>query len=274
MARCRTVMVGSLSQGNMVADTHAHAHVVTPDALMALNTLGIAVLAEDDDLLAVSKPPGLVVHPAYQHPDGTLTDAVFAYADARGWTRPWLLHRLDRETSGVVVFARTEYARKAMVRQLQQRQIGKRYLAIIRGGLPLGGVIDAPLARDPEDRRRVIITPTGKQAATRYRMLGSRGEFALVLVEPVTGRTHQIRAHLASLGAPLAGDATYGSMDTHLRAFGIERVQLHAWELAFRHPASGSDCVVRAPVPHDMNDALVAIGLRDLLVDDSTVARM
>jgi 23S rRNA pseudouridine1911/1915/1917 synthase len=264
-------MVGSLARENMVADTH----VVTSDALMALNTLGIAVLAEDDDLLAVSKPPGLVAHPAYRHPDGTLTDAVFAYADERGWTRPWLLHRLDRETSGVVVFARTEYARRAMVRQLQQRQIGKRYLAIIRGGLPLdSGVIDAPLARDPEERRRVIIRPTGKQAATRYRVLGSRGGFALVLVEPLTGRTHQIRAHLASLGAPLAGDATYGGTDEHLRALGIERVQLHAWELAFRHPASGSDYVVRAPVPHDMNDALVAIGLRDLLVEDSTVARM
>lgn len=264
-------MVGTLAREIMVADTH----VVTPDALMALNTLGIAVLAEDDDLLAVSKPPGLVAHPAYRHPDGTLTDAVFAYAEARGWTRPWLLHRLDRETSGVVMFARTEYARRAMVRQLQQRNIGKRYLAIIRGELPLGsGVIDAPLARDPEDRRRVIITPTGKQAATRYRVLGSRDGFTLVLAEPVTGRTHQIRAHLASLGAPLAGDATYGGSDTHVRALGIGRVQLHAWELAFRHPASGSDCLVRAPVPHDMNDMLVAIGLRDLLVDDSTVARM
>lgn len=273
MGSFRTAIVGSLSQENMVADTHAHG--VTPDALMALNTLGIAVLAEDDDLLVVSKPPGLVAHPAYRHPDGTLTDAVFAYAEQRGWTRPWLLHRLDRETSGVVVFARTEYARRAMVRQLQQRQIGKRYLAIIRGALPLeSGVIDAPLARDPEERRRVIITPTGKQAATRYRVLGARGGFALVLAEPVTGRTHQIRAHLASLGAPIAGDATYGGMDEHLRAFGIERGQLHAWELACRHPASGGGYVVRAPVPHDMNDALVAIGLQHLLVDDSTVARI
>jgi 23S rRNA pseudouridine1911/1915/1917 synthase len=271
MARCPTVMVGSLAQENMVVDTHA----VTPDALMALNTMGIAVLAEDDELLAVSKPPGLVAHPAYQHPDGTLTDAVFAYAEARGWTRPWLLHRLDRETSGVVLFARTEYARRAMVRQLQQRQIGKRYLAIIRGELPLdSGVIDAPLARDPEERRRVIVTPTGKQAATRYRVLGVRGGFALALVEPVTGRTHQIRAHLGSLGAPLAGDAIYGGMDEHLRALGIERVQLHAWELAFRHPATADDCVVRAPLPHDMNGVLVALGLRDSLIEDATVARM
>jgi 23S rRNA pseudouridine1911/1915/1917 synthase len=154
------------------------------------------------------------------------------------------------------------------VRQLQQRQIGKRYLAIVHGMLPLdSGDIEAPLARDPEDRRRVLVTPTGKQAVTRYRVLGAHDEFSLVQVELMTGRTHQIRAHFASLGAPLAGDATYGGSDERTRMLGIERVQLHAWELAFRHPGTGSDCVVRAPVPRDMHNPLMALGLLDYFVE-------
>ncbi|HKT38601.1 MAG TPA: RluA family pseudouridine synthase, partial [Ktedonobacterales bacterium] len=138
--------------------------------MMALrDTLDIAILTEDDDILAVEKPAGLVVHPAYRHPDGTLTDAVFADADRRGLPRPWLLHRLDRETSGVVLFARSEAARRSLVRQFQQRQIVKRYLAVIGGELAASsGEIDAPLCRDPLDRRRVIVSPAGKPACTRF----------------------------------------------------------------------------------------------------------
>ena len=119
--------------------------------MMALrNALNIAILAEDDDILAVSKPAGLVVHPAYRHPDGTLTDAVFADADSRGVPRPWLLHRLDRETSGVVLLARTEEARRNLVRQFEQRRIVKRYLAIIGGCLATNsGEIDAPALPRP-----------------------------------------------------------------------------------------------------------------------------
>lgn len=229
-----------------------------------LSALDITILAEDDDILAVSKPVGLVVHPAYRHPNGTLTDAVFAYADRSGTPRPWLLHRLDRETSGVVLFARTEKARRMLVRQFQERHIAKRYLAIIAGSLPAGvGDIDAPLGRDPKDRRRVVISAMGKPAHTRYQTLAKSGEFALALAEPLTGRTHQIRAHLASQGAPLVGDAVYGATAEAARLAGVERVQLHAWELRFRHPATGSDYAVRAPIPDDMRAACVTLGLRD-----------
>ncbi|HEY7342478.1 MAG TPA: RluA family pseudouridine synthase [Ktedonobacterales bacterium] len=240
--------------------------------MMALHdTLDIAILAEDDDIQAVAKPAGLVVHPAYRHPDGTLTDAVFADADRRGLPRPWLLHRLDRETSGVVLFARTEEARRNLVRQFEQRQIVKRYLAIIGGDLEISsGEIDAPLCRDPLDRRRVIVLPAGKPARTRFRVLAARNGFSLVLAEPLTGRTHQIRAHLAFRGAPLAGDLTYGGATEATQAAGIERAQLHAWELAFRHPATGASTTVRAPLPADMRAACATLGLdEDIPIDSS-----
>lgn len=242
----------------------ADASMVTTDTIRALDALEITILAEDDDILAVAKPARMVVHPAYRHPDGTLTDAIFAYADRCGVARPWLLHRLDCETSGVVLFARTEQARRALVRQFQQRLIVKRYLAIIIGEPSTSsGEIDAPLGRDPADRRRVIISPDGKPARTQYQTLAARAGFALALVEPLTGRTHQIRAHLASQGTPLAGDAVYGGVNEATIAAGIGRVQLHAWKLVFRHPATGEATVVRAPVPPDMRDALHTLGLWD-----------
>jgi 23S rRNA pseudouridine1911/1915/1917 synthase len=240
--------------------------------MMALrDALDIAILAEDDDILAVAKPAGLVVHPAYRHPDGTLTDAVFADADRRGVARPWLLHRLDRETSGVVLFARTEEARRSLVRQFEQRRIVKRYLAIIGGSLAISsGEIDAPLCRDLLDRRRVIVSPAGKPARTRFQVLATQNDFSLVLAEPLTGRTHQIRAHLASRGAPLAGDLTYGGATEATQAAGIARVQLHAWELVFRHPATGASTAIRAPVPGDMRAACVTLGLGDGIPIDTS----
>jgi 23S rRNA pseudouridine1911/1915/1917 synthase len=229
-----------------------------------LDALDIAILTEDDDILAVAKPAGLVVHPAYRHPDGTLTDAVFAYADRAGTPRPWLLHRLDRETSGVVLFARTETARRALVRQFQQRQMVKRYLAIIVGHLASSsGEIDAPLCRDPNDRRRVVVSPAGKPARTRFQALATRDDYSLILAEPLTGRTHQIRAHFACQGTPLAGDAVYGGATTTTEAAGIQRAQLHAWEVVFRHPATGNISAIRAPIPDDLRAACVSLGLRE-----------
>ena len=241
----------------------------TIEARARLAALGIAILAEDDDVIAVAKPAGMVTHPAYRHPDGTLTDAVFAYACQCGAARPWLLHRLDRETSGAVLFARSERARRALVRQIEQRRVTKRYLTVLAGTLPAAtGEITAPLCRDPADRRRVIVSPAGKPAITRYRLLAERDGYALALVEPLTGRTHQIRAHLASQGAPLAGDATYGGASDTTRAVGIKRTLLHAWDLAFRHPATGERQTIRAPLPLDMRDALAALGLSSGMTAD------
>jgi 23S rRNA pseudouridine1911/1915/1917 synthase len=219
----------------------------------------VAVLYEEEALLAVNKPAGLVVHPAYKHPDGTLADEVFARAAARGEGRPWLLHRLDRETSGVVLFAKTEAARRAVVGQLERHTMHKRYLAVVSGALPTTeGEIEAPLARDPADRRRVLVTLEGKPAKTRYRVLATTGDSAFVLAEPVTGRTHQIRAHFASIGAPLAGDVLYLPPGTPPLA---PRTLLHAWRLGLRYPGTGAPLEIVAPLPADLIEALSRLEL-------------
>lgn len=212
------------------------------------------VLFEDADLLAVDKPAGVVTHPAYRHPDGTLFDAIVARQVARGERRPWLLHRLDRDTSGVVLLAKTEHARKHLVRQFERRLVRKWYLAVVRGTPDVSaGAICAPLRRDPADRRRVIVDPTGQAATTSYSVLAAYEDTALVLAEPRTGRTHQIRAHLASRGHPIVGDSTYGGDDERLdlTSAGEHRHLLHAWRLRVSHPASGDALRIEAPVPAD-----------------------
>ena len=209
------------------------------------------IVYEDDALLVVAKPAGLVTHPAYKHPDGTLCDAIFARQEARGEGRPWLLHRLDRDTSGVVVFAKTAPTRRALVRQFERRTVQKQYLALTVGAPPAEtDEIVAPLMRDPNDRRRVVVHPEGQAAQTRYRTLDVVDAHALLLVEPLTGRTHQIRAHLTSIGAPLVGDTTYLAPESPARAL-AERALLHAWRLSVVHPTTGERRTFTARIPDD-----------------------
>jgi 23S rRNA pseudouridine1911/1915/1917 synthase len=150
-----------------------------------------------------------------------------------------------------------------LARQFEQRRVVKRYLAVVVGALPDEGEISAPLRRDPADRRRVIVAEAGKPAHTRYRVLAASDGFALALVEPLTGRTHQIRAHLAHRGAPLAGDALYGGASEAALAAGIGRALLHAWELRFRHPATSATAAICAPIPSDMRAALSTLRLAE-----------
>jgi 23S rRNA pseudouridine1911/1915/1917 synthase len=227
----------------------------------------VDVLYEDEALLAVNKPAGLVTHPAYQHPDGTLWDIVLARQTHMGQDRPWLLHRLDRETSGVVLFAKTVEARRALVRQFERHTIGKRYLALLAASLPdRAGTIDAPLARDPLDRRRTIVAPEGQPSSTRYWALASENGVTLALAEPVTGRTRQIRAHFASAGAPLLGDTLYYP-EGRWGAQAAPRAMLHAWRLGFQYPSTGAKLAIAAPVPLDFTDAARRYGL-DIRLDD------
>jgi 23S rRNA pseudouridine1911/1915/1917 synthase len=229
--------------------------------------IAVEVLYEGEALLAVNKPVGMVTHPAYRHPDGTLWDVVLARQTSLGQDRPWLLHRLDCETSGVVLFAKTAEARRALVHQFERHTIVKRYLALLAGCLPnLAGMIDAPLARDPADRRRTIVAPDGRPARTRYWTLATSDEITLALAEPVTGRTRQIRAHLASAGAPLLGDALYYP-EGHWAAQAAPRAMLHAWRLEFQHPGAGARLTIMAPIPADFVDAAQRHGLAGRLDD-------
>jgi 23S rRNA pseudouridine1911/1915/1917 synthase len=225
----------------------------------------VEVLYEDEALLAVNKPVGMVTHPAYRHPDGTLWDALLARQTALGLGRLWLLHRLDRETSGVVLFAKTAEARRALVRQFERHTIQKRYLALLAGRLPdHTGAIDAPLARDPADRRRTIVAPDGRPSRTHYWTLAVQNGVTLALAEPVTGRTRQIRAHFASVGAPLLGDTLYYP-EGHWGAVAAPRALLHAWSLGLEHPSAGAGLTVAAPIPLDFMDAARRYGLADHL---------
>ncbi len=222
-------------------------------------TARVSVLFEDDELLAVDKPAGLVAHPAYRHPEGTLDDAVKAYLRERGAGPAWLLHRLDRDTSGVVLYAKSERARRSVVRQFERREVRKGYLALVAGDIGTAArVVCQPLCRDPLDRRRVIVDAAGQPATTGITPLASSAERSLAFCRPATGRTHQIRVHLAWLGHPILGDAVYGAAAGAAMPADCPRHMLHALVLGVRHPVSGEPLAIWAPVPADLRAALPA----------------
>ena len=209
------------------------------------------------------KPAGMTVHPSAGHASGTLVNAILAlYPDIgplQGELRPGIVHRLDKDTSGVMVVARTAAAQASLVRQLKEREVEKRYLAIVHGQLaPLAGVIDAPIARNPRDRKRQAIVEGGREARTRYHTLSAAPEASLLDVTLETGRTHQIRVHMAAVGHPVVGDATYGR-----RSPLIARQALHSFRLGLTLPSSGEWLAVEAPPPADFRQAALALGLAD-----------
>ena len=197
------------------------------------------VLYEDADLLAVNKPAGMTVHPAPGHATSTLVNAVLAHSSdlsgVGGVLRPGIVHRLDRDTSGVILVAKNDAAHQALASQLKERRIEKVYLALVEGTpRPAEGVIDAPIARDPRNRRRMAIVEGGREAVTAYRVVERLRGVALVEARPKTGRTHQIRVHLAAIGHPIVGDALYG----HASPL-VSRQFRHAWRITFAHPRTG-----------------------------------
>lgn len=215
----------------------------------AAEPLPVEVLYEDDDLLIANKPAGQVAHPAFRNTTGTLLNALLAHA--RGRWQPTLVSRLDKDTSGLVLVAKRAEVHAALQRLMQQNGIEKDYLAIVRGRpVPAKGTIDLALDRDPWDRRRVMVRDRGGQpSVTRYERLSVSTDRALSLVRCrlITGRTHQIRVHLAAKGWPILGDATYGVRDA-----AMPRQALHAWRLAFDHPHKRTRLTVTAPPPADM----------------------
>lgn len=239
-------------------EQHVHLGELLPvPGTTRLQDAGISILYEDRDLLVVDKPAGLVIHPAYKHPDGTLFDAVRDELDRRGDAKPCLLHRLDKDTSGAVLLAKTEVARRHLVRQIEQRALRKTYLALVCGRPdPSSGSIDAALQRDPNDRLRVRIDPAGDPAQTSYQTLQTWGSrCSLVELRPITGRMHQLRVHLAALGTPIVGDTRYA--DPALwEPLAAARQMLHARALTFQHPTSGEHITVQSPLPGDWQTLL------------------
>lgn len=227
---------------------------------VAPEPIPLEVVYEDDDLLVVNKPAGMVVHPAYGHRGGTLVNALLArYPNlAVGEAgRPGIVHRLDRDTSGLILVAKTEAALEYLRRQFKSRQVKKTYLALVHGQPPAPeGIIEAPIDRDPHQRQRMAVVATGRTARTRYRLLEDVGDYSLLTVSPETGRTHQIRVHLAWLGIPVAGDRVYGRARDRL---GLGRQFLHAWRLAFERPGGKGSLELEAPLCADLQEVLRAI---------------
>jgi 23S rRNA pseudouridine1911/1915/1917 synthase len=227
---------------------------LTPEAIP------LDILYEDEALLVVNKPPGLVVHPGAGRPSGTLVHALLAHCDRLpgigGVERPGIVHRLDRDTSGVMVVAKTEDAHRALSQDFKSRRVQKRYLALVHGEMtqPVGA-IEAPIGRREHDRQRMGVREGGRDARTRYRVIRRMPGRTLVELLPETGRTHQLRVHLAHVGHPVVGDLTYGGRRER-RAGGrqgaVERQMLHAWRLGFHHPVRGLWMEFTAPVPADM----------------------
>ena len=218
----------------------------------------IKILYEDDDLLVIDKPAGLIVHPAPGHPTHTLVNAMLSHlselADADDTSRPGIVHRLDKDTSGVMLIAKNITALANLSEQFKSRSIKKVYLTLVRGHLkPERGVIEAPIGRDSGDRKKMSVTgeSRGRQARTNYRVIRYVGNNSLLEITSETGRTHQIRVHLAAIGYPVVGDGTYGTKSAYLN-----RQFLHAHRLGFHLPSSGDYVEFESPLPADLEKTL------------------
>jgi 23S rRNA pseudouridine1911/1915/1917 synthase len=214
--------------------------------------IALTIVHDDPDLVVIDKPAGLVVHPAAGHRTGTLVHALLGlggqWSTVGGAARPGIVHRLDRGTSGLMLAARTDQAHRALAAQLADRTLSRTYLAIVRGGLAgEDRVLEGPIARHPRDRLRMAVVEGGRPARTRVRAVERRGGHTLVQCDLDTGRTHQIRVHLAALGHPVAGDDLYG----RARPGDPARPMLHAHRLRFRHPRTGESMTFEAPPPAD-----------------------
>lgn len=236
----------------------------TPD--VAPEPITLDVVYEDESLLVINKPVGLVVHPAAGNWSGTLQNALLHLApELAGVPRAGIVHRLDKDTSGLLVVARTLTAHKSLVEQLQARALKREYLAVVQGVMTAGGTVDAPIGRHPTDRKRMAVIGAGKEAITHYRVLERFAHHTAIRVNLETGRTHQIRVHMAHIRYPLLGDPVYGGRLrlpaaaspelTHaLRAF--KRQALHAQRLGLLHPLTGEQVEWEAPLTADLQALL------------------
>jgi 23S rRNA pseudouridine1911/1915/1917 synthase len=261
-AGCVTVRRGGaripVERSTQVAGNESVEIAPPPDADLArpqAQRLPLAIVFEDRDLIVLDKPVGLVVHPGAGNPDRTLMNALLAHAPAlRQVPRAGIVHRLDKDTSGLMVVAKNLSAQANLAAQLADRSVARTYLALVHGAPPERGLVDAPIGRDTRARTRMTVTRRGKEARTRYRVLERFGNAALVECKLETGRTHQIRVHLQHIHHPVVGDPVYRRGAARNPEFG--RQALHAAELELLHPRTGKRKRWKAPLPADMKKLL------------------
>ena len=227
-----------------------------PPETLTPEPAALAIVHEDEQVLVLDKPAGLVVHPGAGHARGTLAAALLAHAPGiagvGGPRRPGIVHRLDKDTSGLLVVAKTRAAYDSLVEQLARRTVTRTYVSVLHGRVRSdAGVVDKPIGRHPHDRVKMAVRPAGRgrRAVTRYRVLERFADFTLVEARLETGRTHQIRVHMASLGHPVAGDAVYGGRRRRPLPVPLQGLALHAAALAFLHPGTGELREFTAPLP-------------------------
>lgn len=231
----------------------------------------LTIVHEDRDILVINKPAGLVVHPGAGNPAGTLLNALLHHAPGLGkLPRAGIVHRLDRDTSGLMVVAKTERARQSLIEQLAERSVTREYVAVVNGVMIAGATVDAPIGRSRHDRTRMAVTSSGREAVSHVRVLKKYRAHTLVQVSLESGRTHQIRVHLAHLRYPVIGDPVYGGRPKLPRGANptvievlrnFRRQALHAVKLRLVHPGKGEEMQWAVSVPRDMHDLMEALAI-------------
>ena len=227
----------------------------------------VPVIYEDNDIIVLNKPKGMVVHPANGNPDGTLVNAILAMcknslSGIGGEIRPGIVHRLDKDTSGLLIVAKNDTAHIKMSKQIQDRKVTKKYIALVKGVIAENeATIDLPIARSTKDRKKMGVDPNGKNAITHFKVLKRYDKYTLLELKIDTGRTHQIRVHMSYIGHPVVGDSVYSNGKNE---FDIEGQMLHARYLEFKHPITGEELKLEAPIPEYFESILKKLENREI----------
>ena len=235
------------------------------DTKLKAQDIPVEVVYEDKDIIVVNKPKGMVVHPANGNPDGTLVNAILAMckdslSGIGGEIRPGIVHRLDKDTSGLLIIAKNDEAHVKMSKQIQDRLVTKKYIALVKGVVKDDeATIDMPIARSKVDRKKMAVDKDGKQAVTHFKVIKRYKRYTLLEIKIDTGRTHQIRVHMAKIGYPVVGDMVYSNGKNE---FGVEGQMLHAKSLEFSHPITGKKMHLEAPLPEYFTKVLEELDSR------------